>query len=820
MRFENKLTERAKGAVSLACSAAAEMGHGYVGSEHLLIGLAREGGGAASGFLRCRGFEADKTVQLVEKAVGRGVPSGRPAQGFTPNVRIIIELAASEAARMGQLAIGTEHLLMGMLKEKENTAVRLLAMNGADIGKMYSELTESAGGGHGDFSPAGRNVSDVQTPSKAAQCSDILSKYTRDLVAAASLGELDPVICRDREISRAMQILTRRSKNNPVLIGEPGVGKTAVVEALAQRICDGSVPDDLRSKKILTLDLCAVVAGTKYRGDFEDRLKSIIEAAEKNSGTILFIDELHTLMGAGAAEGSLDAANIIKPAIGRGELQIIGATTINEYRRHIEKDPALERRFQPVTVNEPGVSDTVSILTALRPKYEAHHKTAISDEAVKAAVELSGRYINDRFLPDKAIDLIDEAASAVRISGLTKPDEIKELESRLASVQSEKIQAAEKQEYENAAAMRDEEARLLEKLRQLRAAREENGDEEICVTAEDVAKVVSLWTGIPLEMINSDESRRLKDMESILHRRVVGQDAAVGAIARAVRRGRVGLGDPRRPIGTFLLLGPTGVGKTELCRALAEVLFGDEKALIKLDMSEYMERNSAARLTGAPPGYVGYDEGGQLTEKVRRRPYSVVLFDEIEKAHTDITNMLLQITEDGVLTDSQGRRADFRNSVIIMTSNLGSKSITENRCALGFSAEARDCVGDVSGRVMEEVRALFSPEFINRIDEIIVFEKLDMQQLKEIARVMLGGVIQRFGALGIRLEISDSALEELAKQSYDPRYGARPLRRAIRTCLEDAAAEMLISGELAPGDLASVNTENGKIILRVEKQCA
>ncbi len=820
MRYENKLTERAKGAVNLACSAAAELGHGYVGSEHLLIGLAREGDGLASSFLRSRGFEADKTVQLVEKAVGRGVPSGRPAQGFTPHMRLIIELAAAEAVSMGQFGIGTVHLLMGLLKEKENTAVKLLSANGVDVNRMYSELAGGAGDDSEDIFPSGRRASNVQTSVKPASCSDILSRYTHDLVSKAARGGTDPVICREVELTRIMQILSRRSKNNPVLIGEPGVGKTAVVEALAQKISDGGVPDSLRGRKLLALDLCAVVAGTKYRGDFEDRLKTIIEEAEKNVGTILFIDELHTLMGAGAAEGSLDAANIIKPAIGRGELQIIGATTINEYRRHIEKDPALERRFQPVRVDEPCPADAVKILTALRPKYEEHHKLKISDDALKKAVELSVRYINDRFLPDKAIDLIDEAASAVRIAALTGPDELKTLEDRLASVRKAKTEAVEKEDYEIASVMRDEENTITGKIAMLRNDRKESGSDSLCVAAEDIARIVSLWTGVPLEMITGDEGRRLADMEKVLHRRVVGQDPAVSAIARAVRRGRVGLRDPRRPIGTFLLLGPTGVGKTELCRALAEALFGDEKALIKLDMSEYMERHSSARLTGAPPGYVGYDEGGQLTEKVRRRPYSVILFDEIEKAHNDVSNILLQITEDGILTDSQGRSADFKNTVIIMTSNIGSEFIAENKHSVGFSAADNEDACRVSSRVMEEVRSCFSPELINRIDDIIIFNKLSHSQLKEIASFMLDGVKRRFMTLGIRLEISDNALDELIRQGYDPRYGARPLRRAIRAGVEDAAAEMLINGELASGDLALLISENGKITLRVEKQCA
>ncbi len=817
MGFEDRLTERAKRALHLAYEAAAELGHSYVGSEHILLGLAREGGGA-SRCLRAGGFDPERLQILVEKAVGRGTAGQQPAQGYTPRAKKVIELATAEAAQLGQNYVSTEHLLIGILREGDSVAVRLLAAGGLDGSKLYTELLESLGAPGTGFT--GNKLPQQPAPARGRERKSdtkTLDQFSRDLTAAAAKGMLDPVIGRDQEIQRVIQILSRRSKNNPVLIGEPGVGKTAIAEGLAQKVSAGDVPETLRGKRIVSLDLSGMVAGTKYRGDFEERIKAAIEEVQNVKNVILFVDELHTIIGAGAAEGAIDAANIIKPALGRGELQIIGATTLNEYRKHIEKDAALERRFQPVTVAEPSREESVQILKGLRDKYEAHHKLSIPDDAITAAVEMSARYISDRFLPDKAIDLVDEAASRVRMESLTLPPDLKTLEGRIESVRKEKDAAAAEQDFEKAATLRDQEKALREELEAVRKKWEQTQSSgQGCVTPEDIAAVVSGWTGIPVTTLTEDESRRLLRMEEILHRRVVGQDEAVSAVSRAIRRGRVGLKDPKRPTGSFLFLGPTGVGKTELCRALAEAMFGDENAIIKLDMSEYMEKHTVSKLIGSPPGYVGYDDGGQLTEKVRRRPYAVILFDEIEKAHEDVFNILLQIMEDGVLTDSQGRRVDFKNAVIVMTSNVGAKNITEKQKTLGFAVSehsAETSAADIRSNVMAELRRTFKPEFLNRIDDIIVFHQLSREDIRKIASGMVREVAARLEGLGVRLEVEDSALELLADAGFDPVYGARPLRRAIQSTLEDKAAELLLSGALQKGGTALARGEAGQVML-------
>ncbi|MDR3277576.1 MAG: ATP-dependent Clp protease ATP-binding subunit, partial [Oscillospiraceae bacterium] len=719
MRFEERFTQGAKNVFDLAQAAAAELGHSYVGSEHLLLGLAREGGGVAAKTLRENGLEGKLILDLIEKYVGRGNRGENPPQGLTPRAKRIVEIALTESNRLGHNYIGTEHLLMGILREYDSVAAKLIVSAGADLNKMYTDIINIFNSGEYKTragAPAGRvKREDTKT----------LDQFSRDLTDMARDGALDPVIGREEEIRRVIQILSRRTKNNPVLIGEPGVGKTAVAEGLAQRVISGDVPETLRDKRVVSLDLTGMVAGTKYRGDFEERIKTAIEEVRTAGNVILFVDELHTLIGAGAAEGAIDAANIIKPALGRGEIQLVGATTLNEYRKYVEKDAALERRFQPVTVGEPSQEETVLILRGLRDKYEAHHRLKITDGAIDAAVTMSSRYINDRFLPDKAIDLIDEASSRVRMENLRLPPSLKELEERREALANEKEAAVKSQDFERAAALRDREKQLGEELELARESWESvrSGDRD-SVGAEDVAAVVSGWTGIPVTSITEDESARLLKMESVLHNRVIGQDEAVSAVSRAIRRGRVGLKDPKRPIGSFLFLGPTGVGKTELCKALAEAMFGDENAMLRVDMSEYMEKHTVSKLIGSPPGYVGYDEGGQLTEKVRRRPYSVLLFDEIEKAHEDVFNILLQVMEDGVLTDSQGRRVDFKNTVIVMTSNVGARSITEKRAKLGFSQEddgAERGFDRIRGAVLEELKRVFKPEFLNRVDDTIVF---------------------------------------------------------------------------------------------------
>ena len=817
MRFEDRFTERAKSVLTFAHEAAAELGHGYVGSEHILLGIARDGGGAAARVLRNNGLDKDFILTLIEKHTGRGDRGETTPQGLTPRAKRVIELAAMDANRLGHSYIGTEHLLLGILREPDSAAAKMMTATGLDLNRLYTDILNIVNSGNY------REMAAVQAERTGKRMdTKTLDQFSRDLTASAKRGELDPVIGRDNEIQRVVQILSRRTKNNPVLIGEPGVGKTAIAEGLAQKIVSGDVPETLRGKRVVSLDLTGMVAGTKYRGDFEDRIKNALDEAKKAKDTVLFIDELHTIIGAGAAEGAIDAANIIKPALGRGEIQVIGATTLNEYRKYIEKDAALERRFQPITVNEPSVEESIQILSGLRDKYEAHHKLEISQDAIVAAVSMSARYINDRYLPDKAIDLIDEAASRVRMESTKLPPDLKELEKAVAALENEKEAAVRNQDFERAAGVRDDEKKKREELESARREWEKNfpgGHRR--VSADDIAAVVSGWTGIPVTSITEDESERLLKMEETLHKRVIGQNEAVSAVAKAIRRGRVGLKDPKRPIGSFLFLGPTGVGKTELCKALAEAMFGDENAMIRVDMSEFMEKHTVSKFIGSPPGYVGFDEGGQLTEKVRRRPYSVVLFDEIEKAHEDVFNIMLQIMDDGILTDSQGRRVDFKNTVVVMTSNIGAKSITDGGRKLGFASEedggetmSHDKIKEA---VMGELRRTFKPEFLNRIDDIIVFTQLTREDIKAIAGKMLDVVSERVGGMGISLAVDGSAAEILADKGFDPVYGARPLRRTIQSAVEDMLAEKMLAGEIKKGDSVTVSGENGELALKVNE---
>ncbi|QNL44841.1 ATP-dependent Clp protease ATP-binding subunit [Oscillibacter hominis] len=808
---ENKFTPRAENALRYAQEAAGELGHGYVGSEHLLLGLIREEEGIAYRCLTDAGLTADMVRDLIRKSVGAGLPGSDPAQGLTPRAKRAVEIAVEESMRGGFGYVGTEHLLLGLLREGSNMAVRILRTAGVDPRKLYSAVMQKLNEAPRSQQPPADSRTKDDGKSKT------LKEFTRDLTAAAREGKLDPVIGRDDEIQRVIQILSRRTKNNPVLIGEPGVGKTAIAEGLAQKIVVGDVPEELLDKKILSLDLSGMVAGTKYRGEFEERIKNTLNEVKRSGDVILFIDELHTIVGAGSAEGAVDAANIIKPALGRGEIRVIGATTLNEYRKYIEKDAALERRFQPVQVGEPSQEASIEILKGLRDKYEAHHKLTITDEALEAAVRLSARYINDRFLPDKAIDLMDEAASQVRMKGEEVSPDLKALEEKLAVLQREKQEAVTSQDFEKAAQLRDIEKDYKEQM-EIERDKQRRQHTSRPVTEEDIAAVVSKWTGVPVTRLTEDEGERLLKMEETLHQRVVGQDEAVRAVARAIRRGRVGLKDPKRPIGSFLFLGPTGVGKTELCKTLAEAMFGDEKAMIRIDMSEYMEKHTVSRLVGSPPGYVGYEEGGQLTEKVRRKPYSVVLFDEIEKAHEDVWNILLQILEDGRITDSQGRTVDFKNTVIVMTSNVGAKAITNaDSGRLGFAPE-KDAGEEkkfeaVKAAVMEELRRTFRPEFLNRIDETIVFRRLSQEDIAEVARRMLKSTAKRMEAMGIRLEADDKAIAELAKEGFDPIYGARPLRRCIQSKVEDAVAEQMLEGTLKEGDTARLSVEDNKLCI-------
>ena len=820
MTHENQFTPRAEEALRLAQEAAEEMGHGYVGTEHILLGLMREEDGIAHRVMREYGMTEDMICTVLERSVGKGLSGAAPSQGLTPRAKSAVELAVSEAMRMGAACIGTEHLLMGLLREGSNMAIRVLETVGIDPKKMYSSIVQKINEGPRAAAGGSMPLSHREDGKKGKT----LAEFTRDLTEAARQGKLDPVIGREKEIQRVIQILSRRTKNNPVLIGEPGVGKTAIAEGLAQRIAAADVPEELLDKRVLSLDLSGMVAGTKYRGEFEERIKKTIDEVKKAGNVILFIDELHTIVGAGSAEGAVDAANILKPTLSRGEIRVVGATTLNEYRKYIEKDAALERRFQPVTVAEPTPETAIEILKGLRDKYEAHHKLAITDEAVEAAVRLSVRYINDRFLPDKAIDLMDEAASRVRMDAESASPELKSLEEKIAALRKEKAEVLAAQDYEKAAQLRDIEQNYLEQA----DIERENWRKNLAVNRgtvgeEDIAKVVAGWTGIPVTRLTEDESQRMLKLEEVLHKRVVGQDEAVTAVAKAIRRSRVGLKDPKRPIGSFLFLGPTGVGKTELCKALAEVMFGSENDMIRIDMSEYMEKHTVSRLVGSPPGYVGHEEGGQLTEKVRRKPYSVVLFDEIEKAHEDVWNILLQILEDGIVTDSQGRRVDFKNTIIVMTSNVGARNITAADKPLGF--DGRETEADEKARfdrikqaVMDELRRTFKPEFLNRIDETIVFRQLTEEDIRRIAQRMLEITGKRMAQQGITLLADDEAVTALAKDGFDPQYGARPLRRAIQNEVEDAVAEQMLEGKLQSGDTAHICLQDGKVA--IEKAAA
>ena len=805
----NGFTEKAERALKLSQEAAAELGHNYVGTEHLLLGLIKEGGGIAARVLQSRGITQERVIKEIENAVGLGQSQEESQSNFTPRTKRVLEMSYVESRRMGHNYIGTEHLLLAVMRESESIAVRILISLGVDPQKLLSEigklLNEQIPGGTAS-TKSSKVISNTPT----------LNLFGRDLTDMAREGKLDPVIGRETEIERVIQILSRRTKNNPCLIGEPGVGKTAVAEGLAQNILEGNIPEILRGKRVVTLDISSMVAGAKYRGEFEERLKKALDEMRKAGNVILFIDEMHTIIGAGAAEGAIDAANILKPSLARGEIQVIGATTLNEYRKHIEKDAALERRFQPIIVGEPSVEETILILKGLRDRYEAHHGVTIKDDALEAAANLSHRYISDRFLPDKAIDLIDEAASKKRLKAFTSPPDLKQLEEDIVKLEKEKEESIRNQEYEKAAKIRDRELKLKTKLEEEKKSwASKNQKDNSVVNEEDIAEIIASWTGIPVKQLTEEESQRLLRIEEILHKRVIGQNEAVIAVAKAIRRGRMGLKDPKRPTGSFIFLGPTGVGKTELSKALAEAIFGNESAIIRVDMSEYMEKHSVSRLVGSPPGYVGYEEGGQLTEKVRRKPYAVVLFDEIEKAHPDVFNMLLQILEDGRLTDSQGRTVDFKNTIIIMTSNVGARMITEPK-KLGFSTGDLDNskkYDELKNNVMGELKKAFRPEFLNRVDEIIVFHQLSEDEIKEIVGLMFDEVRKRLKANNIEIDITEQAKVLIAKEGFDPIYGARPLRRAIQGKIEDRVAELMLEGKVNSRGKVLVDTKDDKIVV-------
>ena len=805
-------TEKANKALNLAIESAEEMRHNYVGTEHILYGLVKEGSGVAATALNECGVTEDALREKLESINGTMSLVELTPDDFTPRTKRVLRAAVIISSKTGYTYVGTEHLLLAILSESDSYAVAFLEELGVSVERLAQAVSKGMQGGADDGFGGFENES---APNGSQKGGSALDKFGRDLTQAAKNGEIDPVIGREKEIQRVIQILSRRTKNNPVLIGEPGVGKTAVAEGLALEIAKGNVPEILKDKRVVSLDLTGMVAGAKYRGDFEERIKAAIDEVKKSKNTILFIDELHTIVGAGAAEGSADAANILKPSLARGDFQVIGATTLNEYRKYIEKDAALERRFQPVKVGEPTPEQAVQILKGLRDSYEAHHKVKITDEAINAAVTLSSRYIADRYLPDKAIDLIDEGASKVRLASLTSPDNVKELEDEIADYEKEKASAINEQDFERAARLRDEQKELQTKLDDAKKKWQEqqkgNSGE---VTAEDIAKIVSEWTGIPVVQLTKEESERLLNMENVLHERVIGQSEAVTAIAKAIRRGRVGLKDPKRPVGSFIFLGPTGVGKTELCKALAEAMFGDENAMLRLDMSEYMEKHTVSKLICSPPGYVGFVEGGQLTEKVRRKPYSVVLFDEIEKAHPDVFNMLLQILEDGRLTDSQGRTVDFKNTIIIMTSNVGARLITEKQSSVGFNSENENAEEsekkDIKELVTGELRKVFRPEFLNRVDDIIVFNKLNKDEIKQIAVKMLKTLENRLDKMNIKISFTDNAISEIADKGFDENYGARPLRRAIQNEIEDPLSEQMLEGKVKDGAVVTCDFADGQ----------
>ncbi len=809
MGIFDRFTERAQKVMVYSQEEAIRLNHNYIGTEHILLGLIREGEGVAAQVLKNKGISLEAVRQQVEDAIGKGQQEVEQVMGYTPRTKTILELSVEEARLLGHNYIGTEHLLLALIREGEGVAAQILLAMGLNFDGVRQEILSLLNEESPKSKPGAATSKSGNTPA--------LNQFGRDLTEMAKQGKLDPIIGREKEIERVIQILSRRTKNNPVLIGDPGVGKTAIAEGLAQKIVEGNIPEILRGKRVVTLDVSSMVAGSKYRGEFEERLKNVMNEIRESKNVILFIDEMHTIIGAGAAEGAIDASNILKPALARGEIQAIGATTLDEYRKHVEKDAALERRFQPVTVGEPTKEEALLILEGLRDKYEAHHKVKIADEALKAAVELSDRYIADRFLPDKAIDLVDEAASKVKIKVFTAPPDHKKLEEELAALEKEKSEAISLQEYERAAKIRDNIQSIKQQLEDSKKNwADKTSSKDSVVTEEDIAAIVSSWTGIPVTKLAEEESKRLLNLESILHNRVIGQEEAVLAVSKAIRRARVGLKDPKRPVGSFIFLGPTGVGKTELSKALAEALFGDENAVIRIDMSEYMEKHTVSKLIGSPPGYVGYEEGGQLTEKVRRKPYSVVLLDEIEKAHPDVFNILLQILDDGRLTDGKGRTVDFKNTVVIMTSNVGVSTIRK-QATLGFATSANekeDTYEKMKGNVMEELKRTFRPEFLNRVDEIIVFHQLEEEDLRQIVELMLKSLLGRIEEMNINVDVTDKAKALLVEKGYDQAYGARPLRRAIQKMLEDQLSEEMLKGQIKPGSDVIIDSEDDKLVFK------
>lgn len=816
MLFSN-FTERARIAISEAHDTACALGHRYIGSEHLVAGLIKEGSGVAAKVLEKADITEEKVIEKITELTGSNDALSEETElPLTPRTKRILQLAAMEARQMGHNYIGTEHLLMAILRDGESVGVRVLVSLGLNVRQVYEEVIEALSSGVTE--PTSSGSYQAVKKSKGKSSTPVLDEYGRDLTELARENKFDPVIGRSKEIERVTQILSRRTKNNPCLIGEPGVGKTAVVEGLAQKIASGDVPELLKNKRLVSIDLSAMIAGAKYRGEFEERLKKVINEVTQSSDVILFVDEFHTIVGAGNAEGSLDASNILKPFLARGELQLIGATTLKEYKKYIEKDAALERRFQPVNVGEPSVDETIEILKGIRDKYEAHHGVTITDEAVKAAAQMSARYITDRFLPDKAIDLIDEASSKKQLSSQTAPPDLKEKEKELEKLTSEREEAVNAQEYEKAAEIRDKEKAVQTELDELKKNWKGTGtSSELVVTEDDIAEILSDWTNIPASKLKQEEMDKLRHLEDILHKRVIGQNEAVTAVSKAIKRGRAGLKDPKRPIGSFLFLGPTGVGKTELSKALAEAMFGSENSLIRVDMSEYMEKHAVSKFIGSPPGYVGFEEGGQLTEKIRKHPYSVILFDEVEKAHPDVFNIMLQILDDGILTDAQGRHVDFKNTVIIMTSNLGANEILGTGSSkLGFNntEDSKSEKESIRDKVMAEVKRAFRPEFLNRIDEIIVFDRLEKDDIKKIAGLMLGSLEKRLADNDIKVSFTDAAVERISDEGFDKVYGARPLRRAIQSRIEDMLSEKIIDGEIHAGDTVIVDFEGDNFVAK------